>query len=185
MTVTPSAPSFESAISQARTFLDRLQAGSLPETDITEIVAALVGTVAGARGFFVVYLTDERSLLDQPQAAVMKGLRQHPEVVGDLLVKNLAMSSAMALHHQRNNDGVIALKSQRASRRAATLIQTLELDNTGSRLEQLQATIAAGRGQYTDFLNRWGYDAEQQQAIAEAIAPLLTDRPDMGGGGGQ
>lgn len=171
---TPPTPSFEDAISQTRTFLDRLQAGSIPETEISQTVADLVATVAGARGFFVVYLTDERSLVDQPQPAVLQGLRQQPEVVGDLLVKNLAMSSAMALHHQRNQDSVIALKSQRASRRAAGLIQSLELDNTTTKLQHLQATIAAGSGEYQDFLDRWHYDSEQQQAISAAVAPLLA-----------
>jgi len=167
-------PSFEEAMAQTRTFLDRLQAGSIPEVEISQTVAELVGTVAGARGFFVVYLTDDRALVDQPQPAVLQGLRQQPEIVGDLLVKNLAMSSAMALHHQRNQDSAIALKSQRASRRAAVLIQSLELENTTLKLQQLQATIAAGGGEYQDFLDRWSYDPEQQQAIAQAITPLLA-----------
>ena len=174
--IPPIAPdiTFEDAIAASRIFLDRLAAGLLSDADITATVTALVQTTQGARGFFVVYLTDERSLADQPQPALYKGLYGEPQGVGDLLVKNLAMSTAMALYHERNQDFVIAQKSQRVSRRSATLIQTLKLDNTQPKLAQLQATLAQGDGEYREFLERWGYDAEQKAAIAAAVEPLLV-----------
>ena len=40
-------------------------------------------------------------------------------------------------------------------------------------LKQLKATIASGKGEYQDFLNRWGYDRQQQEVIEQVIAQVI------------
>jgi len=38
---------------------------------------------------------------------------------------------------------------------------------------QLATSLNAGQGEYQAFLERWGYDDCQRQAIAEIIQPFL------------
>jgi hypothetical protein len=40
-------------------------------------------------------------------------------------------------------------------------------------VKQLLETIQTGSGEYQSFLERWGYDSEQQEAIAQALQPLM------------
>jgi CHASE3 domain sensor protein len=56
----PEAVSFEQAIALTQALLSAIEAESLSESKIEQVVSALVKTQNGARGFFVTYLTDER-----------------------------------------------------------------------------------------------------------------------------
>lgn len=144
---------------------------------VSQWVGQLVATLNGARGFFVVYLTDEGCLADRPYRGILAGLATVPDIVGDLLVKNLAMSTAMGIHHQRQGDAAIALKSQRVSCRSADLIHWLQFPDSRSQLTELLATLTQGEGSYQEFLERWGYDGEQKAAIAQVVQPLLERLP--------
>jgi hypothetical protein len=94
--------------------------------------------------------------------------RQAGAGVVDLTARNLAMSTAMALHHQRQEDGTMQASSERVHERCVELLRLLEPQAVKQRLETLlEAT--AGRGDDVAFLDRWGYDAEQRAAIAAAI----------------
>jgi hypothetical protein len=140
----------------------------------SQAIAALLQTSNGARGFFVTFLTGDAPLADAPTASVIRALRSAPTIVADLMVKNLAMSTAMALTHQANGDAAQAAGSARVQARSANLITQLQLPELQTQLQQLQASLPSEvGGEYADFLTRWGYDTPQRQAIAQAIAPLL------------
>lgn len=166
----PATISFEQAIALTQALL----AEPLSEAELESIISALVQTENGARGFFVTYLSDERPLADAPSVGVLKGLRKSPDVVAELLVKNLAMSTAMILTHDRSENPVLAEGSKRVQRRDMQLIQQLQLPQVEVKLQQLKSTIEAGTGEYESFLDRWGYDAEQQQAILNMINQATT-----------
>jgi hypothetical protein len=88
--------------------------------------------------------------------------------VVDLSARNLAMSTAMAMHHQRSGDAGQQAGSERVQLRCTELLRLLEPGAVKDRLETLlEATV--GRGEDVAFLDRWGYDAEQKAAIAEAV----------------
>jgi hypothetical protein len=53
--------------------------------------------------------------------------------------------------------------------RCTELLRLLEPDAVKQRLETLLAAASQGEGDDVAFLDRWGYDAEQRQAIAAAI----------------
>lgn len=164
--------SFRDAIAATQALMVKMANHELNEAEIEREIAAIVSTKNGGRGFFVSYLTSDMSLADAPSLGVIEGLKTAPEVVGELLVKNLAMSSAMAVTHRRNHDRENAAASQRVARRTNNLINRVDLDSIAEELKQLQITIDTGNGSYTDFLNRWGYDAEQQEVIRQAIAEV-------------
>ena len=165
--------SFPEAISYTQQLIAQMSQNQLSEAEITEAIAQLVQTQAGARGFFVAYLTGDSSLADDPTAGVIKALRSSPKIVSDLLVKNVAMSAAMKLTHLRNQDQAAAAGSQKVNTRTINLIQKLSMAEVDREARKLQSTIIEGEGSYQSFLTRWGYDREQQAKITEAISSII------------
>lgn len=171
----PLTLTFEEAIAQTQALLDRLEQQSVSETELEQEIAQLVQTQNGARGFFVTYLSDERAIADQPTPAVTAALQSAPEAVSDLLVKNVAMSSAMAIAHRRNQNDDLAQGSDRVRSRSLVLIQRLNRPEVQEKASALRESAVTGIGAYQAFLTRWGYDAEQRQAIAEAMALVAAE----------
>lgn len=169
--VVPESVSFEEAIALTQRLLTDWEQQSLSPEQIQAIITQLVASQNGARGFFVTYLTDERSQFDAPTEAVLAALQTSPEIVAELLVKNLAMSTAMAMTHRRNHNEEMAQGSDRVQSRTAQLMQQLSVEPIQTKTEQLRQSVL-GEGPYQSFLKRWGYDAEQRQAIAAALQAI-------------
>jgi cell division protein FtsB len=166
----PENVTFEQAIALTQTLTTQIKQGQLISLDLEEAIAALVQTQNGARGFFVTYLTDPDPGLDQPDPGVISALQTAPEIVAELLVKNLAMSSVMAVVHRQQQNGALAQGSERVRSRTTDLIRLLQSDLIAERARQLYQSAVTGEGEYTSFLKKWGYDAEQKQVIQQAIA---------------
>ena len=171
--------SFPEAIAQSQKMMQQMSDNQLSEDQIAEVIASLVATQAGARGFFVAYLTDDLPLADNPTEGVIKGLRSSPAIVSDLLVKNVAMSAAMKLTHFRNEDETAAAGSERVKHRTINLIKQLKLTQVESEIKDLQSTIMEEAGNYQEFLARWGYDEEQRSTIYQAISSIDTSSTDL------
>lgn len=166
--------SFPQAIETTQSLMEKIDAGKLDEASIEQEVANLVSSKNGGRGFFVAYLTSEMSLADRPSMGVINGLKSSTAVVTELLVKNLAMSSAMIVAHSRNDDTDNIRGSQTVCRRTSNLIQQIQLNAIAQELDKLKTTVSEGKGEYEEFIKRWGYDAEQKKAIETAIASLSS-----------
>jgi len=172
----PAAPlTFEAAIAQTQILLEQWQQGSLSELDLGAAIALLVSTQNGARGFFVTSLTHANPLMDQPPPAVLQALQSSLDIVAELLVKNLAMSSAMAVTHRRNHNEALAQGSDQVQARSTLLIRLLHSPMIVEKVNQLHASIVTGAGDYQAFLTRWGYDAEQLQVIRTALERAIAD----------
>ncbi|MGL5084067.1 MAG: hypothetical protein ACRC8A_21480 [Microcoleaceae cyanobacterium] len=172
---TPAVPekiSFEQAIQLTQDLLDRLEAGTFSDAELEQAIASLVKTQNGARGFFVTYLPDSRPVVDHPSTALINGLKTSPDLVAELMVKNIAMSAAMVVYHQRNQDPESAQGSEQVRSRSVQLIQALSLPVIQTKVQQLSQSATTGTGDYADFLQRWGYDAEQKQAILAALKSI-------------
>jgi hypothetical protein len=161
-------PTFQQAMEITAQCLGLWENGELSDEVLADRVAELVASRDGARGFFVVSLAGDCPLMDRLPDPLVLQLRQAGEGVVDLSARNLAMSSAMALHHRRAGDGGQQAASERVAARCTELLRLLEPVAVKGRLEIL---LAATRGDGDDvaFLDRWGYDAEQRAAIATAI----------------
>jgi hypothetical protein len=175
----PDDITFEAAIALTQKLLDRLAQDrlaqeELPETSLKETVSKLVSTRNGARGFFVAYLTDGRPFADNPDPEIIEALKNHPEEVSELLVKNLAMSTAMAITHNRNAQPDQAQQSLQVSRRSADLIGLVGSDRITTEAQDLLQSATDSSGSYTTFLKKWGYDAEQKAAITSRLAAVLS-----------
>ena len=166
--------SFPQAIAASKSLMEQMTNNDLSETEIESAIAKIVQSKAGARGFFVAYLTDDLPLADNPSTGVIKGLTTASEVVVDLLVKNLAMSAGMKLTHLRNQDPSAAASSARVNERTIKLIHKIDSKQIEQELETLQSTIVKGEGNYQEFLTKWGYDQEQKEAINEAVKTAIA-----------
>ncbi|BAQ63625.1 hypothetical protein [Geminocystis sp. NIES-3709] len=156
---------FEEAINLTTNFIEQIP--QLSESEKSSIVSSLVLTENGARGFFVTYLTHENSIVDGVSSGIIEGLKTSPEIVSELLVKNVAMSTAMKITHTRNNNLEMAEKSYGVTQRSLMLINKLSLPQSNEKIISLTNTIKDKKGVYQDFLNRWGYDDEQKQTILD------------------
>jgi hypothetical protein len=94
--------SFENAIQQTQDLLSQIE--FLDAKTITQKFTELVSTENGARGFFVTYLTSDLSHTEYPSLEVITALKTSPIFVNELLVKNLAMSTAMVIYHRSQGD---------------------------------------------------------------------------------
>ncbi|MBM5784961.1 MAG: hypothetical protein FJ076_09060 [Cyanobacteria bacterium K_DeepCast_35m_m1_288] len=165
---TPLQPTFQQAMEITAQWLALWENGELSDEVLSDRVAELVASRDGARGFFVVSLAGDSPLMDRLPDPVVLALRQAGDGVVDLSARNLAMSTAMALHHQRNGDAGQQGGSERVQLRCTELLRLLEPGAVKERLEMLlEATD--GRGGDVAFLDRWGYDADQRAAIADAV----------------
>lgn len=168
----PEKVTFEQAIALSQTLVDRIAQSAIADNKLQQAIAALVASENGARGFFVTYLTDERPVADPPSAAVIAALKTTPAIVAPLMVKNLAMSTAMAIAHRRNQDEALASGSDRVKARSMYILQATQSEETAAHIGALMTSIDTQAGDYTPFLKRWGYDPEQQQAIRQAFELL-------------
>ena len=159
--------SFEDAIALTQNFVTQIV--SLSDSDKEKTVTSLVASENGARGFFVTYLTSDDEVVDKESAGIIAGLKTSPEIVSELLVKNVAMSSAMKLTHLRNENEAMAQNSQRVTSRSLKFLAQLDLAESKEKIQQLQDTIANNDGVYQKFLTRWKYDDEQKQAMTKAF----------------
>ncbi len=179
MTITvPTVPdtiNFEQAIVVAEILLDHMERQQLSIPEVANTVAKLVQTEAGARGWFVTYLPDPRPLADQAPPELVDALRSSPDIVAELMVKNLVMSTAMILHHQRRHSDDDVVGSQRVQTRSAQLLQQLQLPQIRDRVAELLNSLTTGEGEYQAFLTRWGYDDEQKQAMSEILRRVVPE----------
>jgi hypothetical protein len=170
----PAKIKFNEAIDLTQLFLTQLQKNELTSPQILDFVSALIQTANGARGFFVTYLTAPDPICDEPQAEIITAIAAHPEIAADLLVKNIAMSTAQQLYHQRRDDSKMLASSATVAARTTKMIKALNLPQIQAMCRELVSTIQTGTGSYTEFLTRWGYDDEQKDSIDQIVSQLIV-----------
>jgi hypothetical protein len=164
---------FEEAIALTQSLLSQMETGKLSDAEIKESVTSLVKTENGARGFFVTYLTEDGDVAELSPPAVLQAIASGPDIVAELLVKNLAMSTAMAVHHGRNSDEEMAASANRVRSRSLMIISSIQIPACPRIAKEILAAIATGAGNYATFLQKWGYDQDQKDAITQTLQVIL------------
>ncbi len=165
-------PTFEQSISISLLWCNAWESGELSDEVLADRVSELISTKEGARGFFVIALSSDCPLLDRLPDSLIFQLRAGGESIVDLTVRNLAMSSAMALLHQRNKDTKMQTGSERIRDRCIEILRLLQPDLVKLKLENLM-NATRGKGKtYVNFLNRQEYDLEQIKAITKSICAV-------------
>ena len=165
-------PTFKEAMEATIIWCKSWENDEISDEVISDRIGELIKTVEGARGFFVVSLSIDCPLMDRFPDALIFQLRSSRDIVIDLTVKNLAMSSAMVITHHKNNDSQ-EIQSERIKIRCIELLKLLDSNAVKKRLDVL---LEATKGNGTDlkFLDRWGYNDEQITAISESIYKVAT-----------
>ncbi len=160
-------PSFKQAMNVTILWCNSWEKDELSDEVLADRIGELLKTIEGARGFFVVSLSIDCPLMDRLPESLIFQLRSSGQIVVDLTVKNLAMSSAMVIEHQKNNHSQ-QMQSERIRTRCIELLKLLDSSKVKTRLEILLEGTK-GKGKDLEFLNRWGYSNEQRQAISQSI----------------
>ena len=165
-------PTFKEAMQASMIWCKSWENDEISDEVISDRIGELIKTVEGARGFFVVSLSIDCPLMDRFPDALIFQLRNSGEIVVDLTVKNLAMSSAMIITH-RNNKDPQEIQSNRIKIRCIELLKLLDSTQVKKRLDVLHEATK-GNGKDLKFLNKWGYNDEQIKAISESIYEVAT-----------
>ena len=181
-TVHMSALTFEQAVETAPKLCEALQQGESPPT-----LTSFLGTSEGARGFFVHWLTrDDWARADEetPPAALQVALEGAPQEVADVMVMNVIMATATAIYHRRAGRRDQADMSQRTATRAKLLVRALRERvptlgtavlgvraalSTDEEKKKLMGVDAETEDAWLVFLQRWMWDDEQLERIAECM----------------
>ena len=165
-------PTFKEAMQASMLWCKSWENDEISDEVISDRIGELIKTVEGARGFFVVSLSIDCPLMDRFPDALIFQLRSSGEIVVDLTVKNLAMSSAMIIAHRKNKDPQ-EIQSKRIKIRCIELLKLLDSTQVKKRLDVLHEATK-GNGKDLKFLNKWGYNDEQIKAISESIYEVAT-----------
>jgi len=165
-------PTFKEAMQASMIWCKSWENNEISDEVISDRIGELIKTMEGARGFFVVSLSTDCPLMDRFPDALIFQLRSAGEIVVDLTVKNLAMSSAMIITHRKNGNPQ-QIQSERIKMRCIELLKLLDSNQVKKRLDVLlEAT--KGNGEDLKFLERWEYDDEQVNAISKSIYEVAT-----------
>lgn len=169
-----SLPTFQEAMAISAEKIQLWDAGELSDEVLADAVGELVSHREGARGFFVVSLTSDSPLMDRLPEALVIQLRLAGLGVVDLSVRNLAMSTAMAVVHQRQNNPTLLDGSLRVRARSRELLIQLDPCLVKEKLESMLAGLK-GEGEEQTFFERWNYDEEQRQEIENALLTVADE----------
>ena len=162
-------PTFQQAMEITAAWLQQWENEEISDEVLADRIGEIVASRDGARGFFVVSLAGDSALMDRMPDAVAGQLREAGAGVVDLSVRNLAMSTAMALQHRRSGDAAQQAGSERVTIRCTELLRLLNPALVKERLEQLLAASLDNQGEDVAFLEKWGYDSEQRRAISNNV----------------
>ena len=168
-------PTFQQAMEITAAWLQQWENEEITDEVLADRIGEMVSSRDGARGFFVVSLAGDSALMDRLPDAVVGQLRAAGSGVVDLSVRNLAMSTAMAVTHGRSGDSAQQAGSQRVRIRCSELLRQLEPTLVKERLEQLLEATVDNTGADVAFLEKWGYDAEQRVAISKSVYAVAED----------
>eukprot|EP00466_Bigelowiella_natans_P003793 jgi/Bigna1/131339/aug1.14_g6047 len=186
---------FEDSIAIGTLVSERLEDKKDDKTT-KEVLQALLQKEAGARGFFVSFLTSEnedgsRTLADSnpPVPLISDALKEADnKVVGPLLVMNTVMPTAMVLAHRRNGNEDFAEMSQRVATRAQILLkdnpESLSLVKAAREAAAIKADGEApvsGEKQdpgmpayWIKFYEKYEYDSDMCGAISAALSNVIS-----------
>lgn len=143
-----------------------------------------------ARAFFVAWLSADWALDNEASMKVFEILRNKDanmaELLAEILVKNLTMSSAMVIRHRQDGKEDLAKGSLDVRERTRLVIEHLSKDRNSAlgnclknKSTELLAAIESARladsksMPFKDFLARWNYDGKQLDAMESSLNSLF------------
>ena len=139
----------------------------LSEEVLADRIAELIKTRTGLRGFFAYALSDKDCfLLDKLPFSLIYKLNECGDVVVDIVLKNLIMSSAQIIIHRRDNNREYGITSENISSRCKAILRLLETKSVTKSVNQVLRNLD---NMGNSFNNSEKYDSEQKEFIKKQI----------------
>ena len=166
-TIINKEPSFIQAINISKDWCKDWEDDLLSDEVLADRIKELLKTKSGTRGFFAYTLSDSKcTLLDKLPSSLIFTLREGGEQIVDITIKNLFMSSAQILNHQKNKNFEYAQRSNNISDRCINLLKTLE---TKLVTEKINKMILKIDNMGNSFDHKVKYSSEQKDLIREKV----------------
>ena len=169
-TTTSEKPSFYQSIEIATKWCKDWEQELLSDEVLADRVAELVKTKNGLRGFFAYALSDINcSLLDKlPNSLIFKFVEGGEKII-EITLKNLVMSSAQIINHQRDNNPDYEEISANISDRCINILKVLD-----TKLVKIKVNIILDNldNLGNSINNSKNYDLKQKEFIREKIEKI-------------
>jgi len=142
----------------------------LSEEVLADRVAELIKTKKGLRGFFAYALSDKDCLLlDKLPFSLIFKFNEGGDAVVEIVVKNLIMSTAQIIIHQRDNNYEYEITSEIISERCKAILRLLETKLVTKTINQVLINLD---NMGNSFNNSIKYDSEQKEFIKQQILDI-------------
>jgi len=159
--------SFTQAINISAKWCNEWEEDLLSEEVLADRIAELIKTKNGLRGFFAYALSDQDCLLlDKLPFSLVFKLNEGGDAVVEIVVKNLIMSSAQIIIHQRDNNHEYEISSEIISDRCKAILRLLETKLVTKNINQVLKDLD---NMGNSFDNSIKYDSEQKEFIKKQI----------------
>ncbi len=139
----------------------------LSEEVLADRIAELIKTKNGLRGFFAYALSDQDCyLLDKLPFQVVFKLTESGKDVVEIIVKNLIMSSAQIVVHEREGNMEYKINSDNISERCKSILRVLETNLVTQTINKIIRNLD---NLGNSFDNSIKYDEEQKEFIKQQI----------------
>ena len=139
----------------------------LSEEVLADRVSELIKTKNGLRGFFAYALSDQDCyLLDKLPFSVSFKFQEGGNDVVEIIVKNLIMSSAQIVAHERENNLEYKTNSENISERCKSILRVLDTKSVTNNINQIMNDLD---NLGNSFDNSKKYDDKQKEFIKYQI----------------
>ena len=168
--ITSEKPTFYQSIDIANKWCKDWEEELLSDEVLADRVAELVKTKNGMRGFFAYSLSDINcSLLDKlPSSLIFKFVEGGEDII-DITLKNLVMSSAQIINHQRDNKPDYEETSKNISDRCISILKTLDTNLVNKKVNMILDNLDNLGNSINKSKN---YDFKQKEFIRERISKI-------------
>ena len=160
-------PSFIQSINIAKDWCKDWDDDVLSDEVLADLIKELINTKNGTRGFFAYALSDSKcTLLDKLPSSLIFILRERGDHIVEITIKNLFMSSAQILNHQKDKNFEYAKKSNNISDRCINLLKELD---TKLVTKEITLMLSEIDNLGNSFDNKVKYSQEQKDFIKEKV----------------
>ncbi len=169
-TINLNEASFTQAINISAQWCKEWDEDLLSEEVLADRISELIKTKNGLRGFFAYALSDKDCfLLDKLPSSIIYKLNEGGDVVAEIVVKNLIMSSAQIIIHRRDNNHEYEIVSENISNRCKAILRLLGTKSVTKFVNQFVSDLD---NMGNSFDNSVKYDSEQKEFIKKQILDI-------------
>ena len=162
--------SFTQAINISAQWCNEWGEDLLSEEVLADRVAELIKTKNGLRGFFAYALSDQNCyLLDKLPFSFVFKLQEAGDDVVEIVVKNLIMSSAQVIVHERDHNIEYKSNSENISERCKSILRVLETKSVTKNINQIMNDLD---NLGNSFDNSKKYNEKQKEFIKHQILDI-------------